>query len=62
MGPDFFKLTDAFREWRFGFQDYYDVFVWDFAPGQSYMDMYNVIFSKLRNAWRIKQPRDIISI
>ncbi|KAM0283247.1 hypothetical protein ACHAQK_011072 [Fusarium lateritium] len=59
MGPDFMKMTDILREWRFGFSDYYDVFIWDFAPGESYSDMYNIIILELRNAWRIKQPRDM---
>ncbi|KAF5019520.1 hypothetical protein F66182_8462 [Fusarium sp. NRRL 66182] len=59
MGPDFFALTDKFREWRFGFHDYYDIFIWDFVPGQSSMDMYNIVALELRNVWRITQPRDI---
>ncbi|SPJ83940.1 uncharacterized protein FTOL_10456 [Fusarium torulosum] len=59
MGPEFMKMTDILREWRFGFSDYYDVFIWDFVPGQSYSDMYNTIILELRNAWRIKQPRDM---
>lgn len=41
MGPDFMKLTDMLREWRFGFSDYYDVFIWDFVPGKSFINMYN---------------------
>ncbi|WZH49461.1 Mfs allantoate protein [Fusarium acuminatum] len=59
MGPEFMKLTDILREWRFGFSDYYDVYIWDFVPGQSFNDMYNIIILELRNAWRIKQPRDM---
>ncbi|KAM0351754.1 hypothetical protein ACHAPU_002266 [Fusarium lateritium] len=50
MGPDFMKMTDILREWRFGF---YDVFIWDFVPGESYSDMYNIIILELRNAWGI---------
>ncbi|KAF4991683.1 hypothetical protein FGRMN_7656 [Fusarium graminum] len=57
MGPEFMKMTDILREWRFGFSDYYDVYIWDFVPGESYSDMYNIIILELRNAWRIKEPR-----
>lgn len=39
VGPDYFDLTDTLREWRLGFEDYYDVFIWDFVPCQSSMDM-----------------------
>ena len=45
VGPQYFALTDLLREWRFSFDDYYDVFIWDFVPGQSYMDMYNVVIT-----------------
>ncbi|KAI8668515.1 hypothetical protein NCS55_00877700 [Fusarium keratoplasticum] len=59
VGPLYFDMTDMLREWRFGFDDYYDVFIWDFVPCQSSLDMYNVVITELRNAWRIKHPRDV---
>jgi hypothetical protein len=27
---------DIARKWRFGFVEYYDVYVWDAAPGRSF--------------------------
>ncbi|KAK1239980.1 hypothetical protein MKX08_007422 [Trichoderma sp. CBMAI-0020] len=45
VGPDYFDMTDSLREWRFGFQDYYDVFIWSFVPDESPMDMYNVVIT-----------------
>ncbi|KAM6506796.1 hypothetical protein FALCPG4_018622 [Fusarium falciforme] len=57
VGPLYFDMIDMLREWRFGFHDYYDVFIWDFVPCQSSLDMYNVVITELRNAWRIKHPR-----
>jgi hypothetical protein len=36
-------LTDILREWRFGFDDYYDVFIWDFVPGEPHMELYNIV-------------------
>ncbi|KAF5536356.1 major facilitator superfamily transporter [Fusarium mexicanum] len=59
VGPDFMKLTDILREWRFGFDDYYDVFIWDFVPGEPHMDLYNIAVMELRNAWRMRTPRDM---
>lgn len=45
VGPLYFDMTDMLREWRFGFDDYYDVFIWDFVPCQSSLDMYNVVIT-----------------
>ncbi|KAF5638658.1 major facilitator superfamily transporter [Fusarium sp. NRRL 25303] len=59
VGPDFMKLTGILREWRFGFDDYYDVFIWDFVPGEPHMDLYNIVVMELRNAWRMRTPRDM---
>lgn len=49
VGPKYFLMTDRLREWRFGFNDYYDVFIWDFVPGESAMDMYNIVISVWSN-------------
>lgn len=43
VGPVYFQILDALRKWRFGFDDYYDVFIWDFVPCQSAIETYNVI-------------------
>jgi hypothetical protein len=45
VGPDYFDMTDSLREWHFGFQDYYDVFIRSFVPDESPMDMYNVVIT-----------------
>ena len=45
VGPLYFDMIDMLREWRFGFHDYYDVFIWDFVPCQSSLDMYNVVIT-----------------
>ncbi|KAL9568814.1 hypothetical protein ACKAV7_007031 [Fusarium commune] len=59
VGPGFMKLTDVLREWRFGFDDYYDVFIWDFVPGEPHMNLYNIVVMELRNAWRMRTPREM---
>lgn len=43
VGPDYFDLIELLREWRFGFDDYYDIFIWDFVPSRSSMEIYNII-------------------
>ncbi|KAL6695704.1 hypothetical protein J3F84DRAFT_395134 [Trichoderma pleuroticola] len=45
VGPDYFDMTDALREWRFGFDDYYDVFIWNLVPNESPLLLYNVIIT-----------------
>ncbi|UKZ52655.1 hypothetical protein TrVGV298_006436 [Trichoderma virens] len=59
VGPDYFDMTDSLREWRFGFDDFYDVYIWDLVPDASPLRMYNVIISELRKAWRFTQPLDM---
>jgi hypothetical protein len=39
IGPEFFEQMDKARKWRFGFVEYYDVYVWDAAPGRSYLTL-----------------------
>lgn len=43
MGPEFVKLTDQLREWRFGFNDFYDVYIWDLKPGQDEVEIFNKV-------------------
>ena len=33
IGPKFFERMDAARQWRFGFEEYYDVYIWSSTPG-----------------------------
>ncbi|CAG9978536.1 unnamed protein product [Clonostachys byssicola] len=61
VGPQFFALNDKYREWRFGFDDYYDVYIWDFVPCQTVSSLSNTIIYELRNAWRLTNPREIYS-
>ncbi|KAK4063857.1 hypothetical protein Trihar35433_8565 [Trichoderma harzianum] len=61
VGPDYFDMTDVLREWRFGFDDYYDVFIWNLVPNESPLLLYNVIITELRTAWRMTQPADMYS-
>ncbi|KAH0527227.1 hypothetical protein TsFJ059_002251 [Trichoderma semiorbis] len=61
VGPDYFDMTDVLREWRFGFDDYYDVFIWNLVPNESPLLLCNVIITELRTAWRMTQPADMYS-
>ncbi|VUC25117.1 unnamed protein product [Clonostachys rosea] len=61
VGPQFFDMNDKLREWRFGFEDYYDVYIWDYAPCMNVNILYNAIIAELRNAWRIINTHDIYS-
>ncbi|KAK4148517.1 hypothetical protein C8A00DRAFT_19662 [Chaetomidium leptoderma] len=57
VGPLFFSLAEVSRQWHFGFSSYYEVYVWDFAPGKTPMTMYHHIRGMLCKARRIKGNR-----
>ncbi|KAL8979797.1 MAG: hypothetical protein Q9205_004956 [Flavoplaca limonia] len=44
VGEEFFEKAEKNREWHFGFNDYYDVYIWDFEPGQNNACLYNIVF------------------
>ncbi|KAK6075005.1 hypothetical protein SCUP234_08004 [Seiridium cupressi] len=59
IGPEYFAVADRLRRWRFGFDDYYDVWLWGYAPGRERIDTYNLLISELRNAWQFTKPSDV---
>ncbi|KAI0834510.1 hypothetical protein F5Y06DRAFT_156139 [Hypoxylon sp. FL0890] len=59
VGPDYFEMVDIVRKWRLGFDDYYEVWLWDFVPCNDAIPLYNVIVSELRKAWRVTKPLDL---
>ncbi|KAI1134852.1 hypothetical protein F5Y05DRAFT_192827 [Hypoxylon sp. FL0543] len=59
VGHDYFEMVDIVRKWRLGFEDYYEVWLWDFAPASDPIPLYNVIISQLRKAWRVTKPLDV---
>lgn len=59
IGPEYFEFVELFRNWHLGFDDYYEVWIWHFAPGQSGTFLYNIIVQELRKAWRIEKPVDV---
>lgn len=32
------------RKWHFGFNEYYDVYIWDLEPGQPSLSLYSAIY------------------
>ncbi|KAI0860232.1 hypothetical protein F4860DRAFT_479717 [Xylaria cubensis] len=59
IGPDYFDFVEEYRNWHLGFDDYYEVWIWHFVPGQSGNLLYNSIVEALRKAWRIAKPVDM---
>ena len=43
VGPTFFAKMEELREWHFGFNEYYDVYIWDLEPGEHPSNLYNTI-------------------
>lgn len=43
VGPEYFDMVDILRKWRLGFEDYYEVWLWDFVPCNDPILLYNII-------------------
>jgi hypothetical protein len=43
IGPTFFEEMDQYRQWKFSFKEYYDVYVWDLEPGEPFAVLYNTV-------------------
>jgi hypothetical protein len=43
IGPQFFEEMDKYREWKFSFKEYYDVYVWDLEAGEPFPALYNCV-------------------
>ncbi|KAF2668737.1 hypothetical protein BT63DRAFT_284063 [Microthyrium microscopicum] len=39
----FFEEMEAHRKWHFGFEDYYDVYLWDRRPGLTFINLYDEV-------------------
>ncbi|KAI1368681.1 hypothetical protein F5Y08DRAFT_325949 [Xylaria arbuscula] len=59
IGPEYFEWVERNRNWRLGFDDFYEVWIWHFVPGQSGKMLYNVVVEELRKAWRMVKPSDM---
>ena len=57
----FFELAAQACFWDFGFTDYYEVYIWDFAPGLKALKMYQFIKECLDKAHHIRGNRDRLS-
>ena len=55
VGTDFFKEMDDHRRWHFGFVEHYDLYIWDNAAGEDYVDLYNAI-QAVGEALRMSRP------
>ncbi|KAK4639828.1 hypothetical protein QC761_0112310 [Podospora bellae-mahoneyi] len=53
-----FELTGMQCQWKFSFYEYYEIYIWDFAPGNSLGKMYKYIKECLSKAHRIRGNRD----
>ena len=50
---------DEYRKWRFGFDDYYDVYVWDAWPGKPYGMLQRRLEELLARAIRVREVSDL---
>ncbi|KAI1435512.1 hypothetical protein GGR50DRAFT_314561 [Xylaria sp. CBS 124048] len=59
VGHEYFLGVELYRNWHLGFDDYLEVWIWSFVPGEDGFMLYNVIVEELRKAWRIRKPIDV---
>ena len=43
VGEKFFEEMDRLRKWSLSFNEYYDVYVWDFEPGQPFWNIESTV-------------------
>lgn len=56
VGKEFFETMDEWRQWSFGFTEYYDVYVWDFEPGLSFHNI-NSVVTRVSQTASLKRKR-----
>jgi len=61
VGPVFFEAMDKSRKWHFGFEEFYDVYIWDSSPGRSFFILQRKIEEVLTRAMRVKELKDMFS-
>lgn len=61
VGPVFFESMDKSRKWHFGFEEFYDVYIWDSSPGRSFVILQRKIEEVLARAMRARELKDMFS-
>ncbi|XPS80532.1 hypothetical protein M3J09_012484 [Ascochyta lentis] len=61
VGPVFFEAMDKSRKWHFGFEEFYDVYIWDSSPGRSFFVLQRKIEEVLTRAMRVRELKDMFS-
>ncbi|KAL9600390.1 MAG: hypothetical protein Q9219_003240 [cf. Caloplaca sp. 3 TL-2023] len=59
VGQAFFEKMETTRQWHFGFNEYYDVYVWDLEAGQPWPCLYNTVWETLVKAHRFRSIQDM---
>ncbi|KAG6360935.1 hypothetical protein INS49_012003 [Diaporthe citri] len=50
---------DRQRKWRFNFDSHYELYIWDFVPGENPMELFHYLVDMLRRARRMREYRDM---
>ncbi|KAK8008784.1 MFS allantoate transporter [Apiospora marii] len=59
VGPSYFFKVEMLRDFYLNFDDYYEVWIWDFRPGERPLVLYNTIVEDLRKAARMTKLSDM---
>ncbi|KAL9095335.1 MAG: hypothetical protein Q9165_002206 [Trypethelium subeluteriae] len=57
VGSKLFEDLDSRRDWRFSFNSYYDILMWDNEPGRTFDALYSVVTNMLIKAHRFREGR-----
>jgi hypothetical protein len=50
VGTDFFEDMEKWRQWKFSFKEYYDIYIWDLEAGEPFPVLYNCVQEVYLNA------------
>ncbi|KAK7984000.1 hypothetical protein PG989_011402 [Apiospora arundinis] len=59
VGPLYFLKVDMLRNFCLNFDDYYEVWIWDFVPGELPISLYHTVVEDLRKAARMTKLSDM---
>ncbi|KAG9189328.1 hypothetical protein G6011_06196 [Alternaria panax] len=61
VGPAFIEEVEARRSWQINFDDYYDVYIWDAAPGGGAHELQQKIEEVFAHALRFQTTKDMLT-
>jgi hypothetical protein len=61
VGTAFFEKLDEIRKWRFSFEEYYDVYIWDSNAGRNFTLLQRKLEETMARAIRMRELKDMFA-